>query len=136
MMDIRWIPRGIVAACTLLAAPACSDDPAEPLPVTFVVEVSGERFNIRATEPAAIADLEARRLSGARGVLLGTLVAGDGGFNSPWSWHLDPTSIEVADAAIELCDGRPSMVEEDTAYWIGTVGQFCPWGARVESRTN
>jgi hypothetical protein len=136
-MHTRILPRyGLIAICLLLVGSACGDDPARPQPVTFVVEVSGERFNVRATRPDAIADLEARRLSGQRGVVLGTLASGDGGFNSPWSWHLDPATVEVADAAIELCDGRPSMVEADTNYWIGTVGQFCPWGALVESRTN
>jgi hypothetical protein len=43
---------------------------------------------------------------------------------------MDPETVHVADMAIELCDGRPSMVQSDLSYWIGTVGQFCPWGAR------
>ena len=59
------------------------------------------------------------------------LYAGDGGFNSPWSWHLDPATIEVPDLAIEVCDGRPSMVEADLPYWLSSVKAFCPWGARV-----
>jgi hypothetical protein len=32
---------------------------------------------------------------------------------------------------MELCDGRPSMVEADLPYWLGTVKRFCPWGAKV-----
>jgi hypothetical protein len=115
---------------------ACSEDTVEPEPVTFVIEVADEQFSVRATDPAAIAGLEGRRVSGQRGVILGQLASGDGGFNNPWSWHLEPGSIEVPDAAIEVCDGRPSMVESDTSYWIGTVGQFCPWDARVVSRQN
>jgi hypothetical protein len=31
----------------------------------------------------------------------------------------------------ELCDGRPSFVEADLAYWLGTVGRFCPWASYV-----
>jgi hypothetical protein len=69
-------------------------------------------------------------------VITGDLATGDGGFNSPWSWHIEPGTVEVADLAIELCDGRPSMVEADVDYWINTVGRFCPWSARVISRLN
>ncbi|MGH7539534.1 MAG: hypothetical protein ACRELC_00890, partial [Gemmatimonadota bacterium] len=59
----------------------------------------------------------------------------NGGFNTRWSWHLDPATVHAPDAAIGLCDGRPSLVEADLDYWIETVGQFCPWGARVVART-
>ena len=68
------------------------------------------------------------------GVVSGTLRAGDGDFNAPWSWHWEPESVHTPDLAIEVCDGRPSMVEDDLAYWLGTVKQFCPWGARVVRR--
>jgi hypothetical protein len=30
-----------------------------------------------------------------------------------------------------LCDGRPSFIEDDLAYWFDSVGRFCPWGAKV-----
>jgi hypothetical protein len=37
----------------------------------------------------------------------------------------------MAEVTIELCDGRPSMVEENLDYWVDTVRFFCPWGARL-----
>lgn len=97
----------------------------------FVIEVEGERFRLRTTNPATASALDARRRSGHLGVVSGRLLRGDGGFNGPWSWHLDPAAIEVPDAAIELCDGRPSMVQSDLDYWVDTVRAFCPWAARV-----
>lgn len=100
----------------------------------FEIEVSGERFLVDVTEARAIAGLEARMKARGRGVVIGRLLAGNGGFNSPWSWHLDPATVEAADVAIEVCDGRPSMVEADLAYWLGTVRIFCPWGAAVVRR--
>ena len=39
--------------------------------------------------------------------------------------------MTFADLAIELCDGCPSHIEDDKTYWIETVGQYCPWSARV-----
>lgn len=78
--------------------------------------------------------LEARLESGREGVVLGRLAAGDGGFNAPRSWHMVPGTVETPDAAIEVCDGIPSMAEADLDYWLDTVGRFCPWGARVVER--
>ena len=114
---------------------ACDDDPVTPeAGVTFVVEVSGEQFRVRVSDPARIADFEARLTSGTQGVVNGPLVSGHGGFNQPWTWHLDPDQVATADMAIEVCDGRPSMVQADTTYWLGTVKRFCPWGAKVVKR--
>ncbi len=117
-----------------LAITACGNDAdvTRPLPSQeFVIEVEGERFRLRTSSPPAASALNARRLNGTVGVVAGRIVRGDGGFNPPWSWHLDPLSIEVPETAIELCDGRPSMVQSDLGYWVDTVRTFCPWAARV-----
>ena len=53
------------------------------------------------------------------------------GHNEPWSWHLDPVDIEMAEFTIELCDAAPGTVEEDLDYWLNTVGRYCPWGAEL-----
>jgi hypothetical protein len=37
----------------------------------------------------------------------------------------------LTEVAIELCDGNAVLVSQDVDYWVDTVGQFCPWGARV-----
>lgn len=100
----------------------------------FRIEVSGETFVVEVTDDASVAAFESRLSSGEQGVVIGPLLSGDGGFNQPWSWRLDPAEVQPADAAIELCDGRPSMVEADLDYWIDTVGTFCPWGATVTAR--
>lgn len=102
-------------------------DPAQE----FVIEVEGERFRLRTSNLATATALDARRRAGTLGVVAGRIVRGDGGFNAPWSWHLDPLSIEVPQVSIELCDGRPSMVQGDLDYWVDTVGMYCPWAARV-----
>ena len=116
---------------------ACGEDifgPPEGAAV-FQIDVSGEVFTAAVTDTAQIRLLSDRMQSGARGVVSGELVPGDGGFNAGWGWHWDPESVHVSDMAIELCDGRPSMVEADLGYWIDTVQQYCPWGAKVLTRT-
>lgn len=128
------------AAAALVAAfllGACEDDPLGPPEgaAVFEVEVSGETFLAVVTDTAEIRRFEERMESGEEGVVSGELRAGNGGFNAPWSWHLDPATVHAPDQSIELCDGRPSMVEGDLEYWLDTVGRFCPWGARVVART-
>jgi hypothetical protein len=59
----------------------------------------------------------------------GRLHAGHGGHNTRWSWHL--RDLHYGAVAIDVCDGRPSMVEADLSYWLDRVERFCPWSARV-----
>ncbi|HWL01804.1 MAG TPA: hypothetical protein VNQ52_05450 [Microbacteriaceae bacterium] len=57
----------------------------------------------------------------------GLVVRGDPGPNAPWSWHIDPASLEWADMTTEVCDGLPSFVEDGTV----TSEWYCPWSAEV-----
>ena len=136
MSESRWQGRAVGIVILSVLAGCGGDTPTDPgsSVATFVVEVSGEQFRIRVADTMQVRLFDERRASGVEGVINGPLLAGDGGFNAPWSWHLDPELVSVVDVAIELCDGRPSLVEADLAYWFGSVGQFCPWGAKVVSR--
>ncbi len=100
----------------------------------FEVEVSGETFTVEVIGAVRVSQIVDRLNSGIRGVVNGQLVRGDAGLNIAWSWHMEPETVEAVDLSIELCDGRPSMVEADLDYWIETVGRFCPWGAKVVRR--
>ena len=56
---------------------------------------------------------------------VGTIVRDDPSVNAPWSWHIDPASLEFADATTEVCDGLPEYVEDRTL----TSDIYCPWSA-------
>lgn len=130
MGRVKW-----AFALAAIALLGCDEDAVQPgESVLFTIEVSGETFQARVFDQDVIDDLDARLGAGTEGVIIGNLTSGDGGFNAPWSWHWEPSTVEVADLAIEVCDGRPSMVEDDLPYWIDTVGAFCPWGATVIAR--
>ena len=110
-------------------------DPVAPDPeAVFEVQVVHERFRVQVNDRVQIDSFAARLASGAEGNITGTLAAGDGGVNAPWSWHLDPHTVQVADISIELCDGLPSFVEADLTYWLGTVKQYCPWAVKIVAR--
>jgi hypothetical protein len=94
---------------------------------------SGQEFRILLQDSVLIQQATTR-LSGVNmGVVAGSLRTGDGGFNAPWSWHLDPASITFPDAAAEVCDGCPASVETNLGDWL-RLGQFCPWSAVVLAR--
>lgn len=135
MIAYRGIRRLGLALLATLAVGACDDDSTTPEPpARYTVEVSGERFAVEVSTQAQIIDMEARLASGEEGVINGRLAAGDAGYNDPWSWHMVPATVEAVDMSIEVCDGRPSMVEDDLDYWLNTVERFCPWGAKVVAR--
>jgi hypothetical protein len=114
---------GLALACEAPTSPS-------PGPVDFLVDVAGERFVLRLTDPETLRRAE-QHLRGARSTFpLGPLRVGDGGFNRPWSWHLDPAETRLVESAIELCDGQPSYVETHQADYP----VYCPWGARIVAR--
>jgi hypothetical protein len=108
--------------------PSCAADP-DPAFADFVVDVDSERFVTRVTDPETITRFREALAGRASGFPSGPLRSGDGGFNAPWTWHLDPDEVRLVEAAIEVCDGRPSYVETHQSEFP----TYCPWGARVIS---
>ena len=114
---------GLLSGCGSPAAPG-------PAPADFVIDVAGERFVLRLTDPAAIALADANLRGANTRFPLGPVRRGDGGFNQPWSWHLDPDDTTLVELAIEVCDGRPSYLEAH----LDEYTTYCPWGGRVVER--
>ena len=96
--------------------------------VTFAVEA--EEFRILLTDPVDVANAVAL-LAGEEVPTIpnGLIVYGDPGVNAPWTWQIDPASLEFADVTVEVCDGLPSHVEGR----ILTSDRYCPWSAEVIS---
>jgi hypothetical protein len=129
----------VLTALIAGSSAACDNDPTYPDDMAvFEIEVAGgERFHIGLTQSAEIARASALLASGAENNVHGTLRRGDGGFNSPYTWHLEPGSVTFPDLSMEVCDGRPqSDVQSDVSYWVDTVRYYCPWGVRVVGRVN
>lgn len=93
-----------------------------------------QNFVAQTNDPDVIAEgLEQLALPiGQRRLFInGPIARGNGGVNREWSWHFVNNEWSFAEVAIELCDGNAVLVEQAVDYWVDTVGQFCPWGARV-----
>lgn len=109
---------------------SCGSPAAPAVPAEFIVDVEGERFVLRVSDPEAIRLAERNRLGTTGAFPFGTVRRGDGGFNQPWSWHLDPADATFVEVAIEICDGRPSYLEAH----LDEYPVYCPWGGRVVGR--
>lgn len=121
--------RGAMVALVAAACVSCGDDGPSATFVDFVAAVEDETFVLRLSDPDTIAAAYAN-LRGENGRFpIGPLRSGDGGFNRLWSWHIDPEEARLTEAAIEVCDGRPSYVEAHVEDYL-PIG-YCPWGARI-----
>lgn len=130
----RW--RLLLAVVAALLAACGGSEPPQTTTSTLVFRIRGtppsEEFRYVTSSPELIARArEQLRLPEAQRFLFasGGIAAGDGGHNQPWRWHF--TDLALVEVAIELCDGRPTLVEADLAYWLSTVRRFCPWGSYV-----
>ena len=128
-------PIALGLAVALAALPACETSATAPEDlleggVLATFRVSEEEFHVWVTNEVTIQQiLDLRDGRSTANIPNGTLHEGPGraDHNAPWTWHLDPIDIEMADATIEVCDGRPSLVDSLLDDYL-TVGRFCPWG--------
>lgn len=92
------------------------------------IRVVDETYRIELTKPEALAIAEQLLAHEIPPMIPnGRVVRDDPGPNAPWSWHIDPESLEWADMTTEVCDGLPSFVEDGTV----TSEWYCPWSAEV-----
>jgi len=110
------------------AGQLCSDRAGGAL---VTLDIVGERLTLWSTNGAFIAEAKDLRKNPRRRVPVFSKLFDGTDCDKSWSWHVSPVAMEWADAAIELCDGTPSNIEADKAYWLDTVGAYCPWLARV-----
>jgi hypothetical protein len=123
----------IVLALALVAAlAACGGSssgappPSESAVVKF--QVGDQSFRVKLTTMAQVDAARAAKAGGSARIPNGRIVAGTD-VNVGWSWHL--VDVAFADATIEVCDGRPSDVEQAGVNFGG--GRYCPWTAKIVS---
>jgi hypothetical protein len=122
----------------VLVGVACNGSPTEPSDlrggVLATFDVSGERFRVFVTNAATIQQLIALRDGASQASIPNGRIhrgAGAGNHNRPYSWHLDPEEIQMAEVTIELCDGRPSFVQATIGEFVDRIGRYCPWNAML-----
>ncbi|HEY2597401.1 MAG TPA: hypothetical protein VGJ79_02870 [Candidatus Dormibacteraeota bacterium] len=126
--------RLLVAALMTVVLSACggaSTVMATPTPVDMAVvkfKVGDESFRVKLTTKAQVDAARAAKAGGSARIPNGSIVTG-AEVNSGWSWHL--VNVAFAEATTEVCDGRPSDVEQAGVNFGG--GRYCPWTAEIVS---
>ncbi len=109
----------------------------KPKPAYFhaVTLADGAQFVVRLEDPNLIQ--EARDIIGGitRDIhISGTIVKAPAAYNSGWSFHLDPGSVDFFSVAAEVCDASTVMVEQDLEKVGGAFlpgARWCPWSSRL-----
>lgn len=133
---VRTTPKVVIAVVTLavafsgvvvLALGVSSASHRNPIATFQVVD---EQYKIELATAELVEHAEAL-LDGeaVASIPNGVVVRDDPGPNAPWSWHIDPATLEFADMTIEVCDGLPSHVEDG----VVTSDRYCPWSAEIIS---
>jgi hypothetical protein len=130
---MKRLTLALVAGLALLASFSCSDstDPTRAQ-FTFRDPLTQDVVRLEIANPPGLDQGEDLLRSGVAMWAMGTPKRGDGGFNAPWTWHIDPASVTFAEVTIEACQTAASAIDDDLDYWID-FGQVCIWGV-VESR--
>ena len=119
----RILPIALAAAAVAAALTGCV--PSGPTVVTFEVAEQGT-YKIELVTPDQIQHVKDLMAGSEEGrIPIGTIVRDDPSVNEPWSWHIDPKTLEFADQTTEVCDGLPEYVEDRTL----TSDTYCPWSA-------
>jgi hypothetical protein len=132
--------RGSLLPLTAVLLLACSE--AEPTGgdaaalFEFTDVTPGVGFVIRLEDPARIAEARAilRGEQLDRTHVLGRIVKTTAPYNSAWSYHLDPQSVEFFENSIEVCDATMQYVEDHLEEVGGAFlpdGFWCPWSSKL-----
>lgn len=114
-------------AATVIAASLAACSTTSPTVATFLV-AGDHSYKIELATPELIQHAKDLMAGSEEGrIPIGLIVRDDQGVNAPWSWHIDPQSLEFADVTTEVCDGLPEYVEDGTL----TSPYYCPWAAEV-----
>jgi hypothetical protein len=123
----------VIAACATCAACASEEPDTGPGPTVAVIRVGDrqgpmETYRIQLATPELV-DHARQLLEGEDlpAIPIGKIVRGSPSVNEPWSWHIDPATIEFVDLTMAGCDGLPSSVEDGSL----TSEFYCPWSAKV-----
>ena len=126
----QMIKRFFPLLAALLILSCSSENPVQtPNGQFFIVQVGNERFTMQVTDETTIRQAIENFQGKNHKFPAGRIATGNGGFNSPWSWHFIPETDPMVGVAIEVCDGLPSYVNTHLNDFI-TVG-YCPWSGKI-----
>jgi hypothetical protein len=111
MRKLRFLVAGVIG----LACIGCNDATDAGTRARFVFRdpVTNDVLRLEITNTEGLSQAEDLLRSGVAQWAIGTPVRGDGGFNGPWTWHIDPATVTFAEVTIEACQTAMSAIDDD-----------------------
>ena len=95
----------------------------------FTVQVGNEQFVLFTTNEETIR-LATENFQGKNTRHpAGRISLSNGGFNSPYSWHFVPEGVQMVEVSVEVCDGKPSYVNQHLNDYLASG--YCPWAGKI-----
>ncbi|NGP87115.1 hypothetical protein G3569_02010 [Aliifodinibius halophilus] len=116
---------------------SCNESSSTSIPdgtVYYEFETTGDEHVIAGTSDESVIKMAREQLTlpkSERNKFINGEIERGTNHNKSWSWHFVPGKWSFTEVATEVCDGRPSFVEEELDYWVDDVGRFCPYSAKV-----
>lgn len=127
MLSLLFVVAGLLAA-------GCGDDSPPGLnpsgPALFRIRYDtppNDLFRVEITDSLTVLEAERLLQSGEGRFVAGRPLRGDGGFNAPWNWHLDPNTVVFAEGTVEACQTSPGALEGSA--WTTGFGSATPASA-------
>jgi hypothetical protein len=99
----------------------------------FVVKFShldDEEFVVFAADQEDVDAMRAEARAEDKTKLVAGVVRKGKPYNPDWKFVMGSRSLEIAEVAIEVCDGDPYYVQRHLKQWMGDV--WCPWSSYVD----
>jgi hypothetical protein len=87
-------------------------------------------FVVWVNTPDEVDQMESEAAAQDKTLIVSGIVRRGRTYNRPWKITMDPGSIVLGEAFIEVCDGNPRYVQHHRADWMGE--RWCPWSSYVE----
>ena len=137
-MKHRLRPAAILAIA--LAFLSCDDTIVEPRApgavVTFAFSGSADLMDVHVRKASTIAAARAYLQTQAGPKFPIGPIARGAGADPYYPFHFLPDQVDLAEVAMELCDGRPMKTEAAVEQFFAGTGRaneqtttYCPWGA-------
>ncbi|ASU83850.1 calmodulin-binding protein [Nocardiopsis gilva YIM 90087] len=94
----------------------------------------GDTFVFKLTDAAKIKEARNMLANGESRSVMGVIIKRSAPYNPPWSYHLDPKTVEFFDQATEVCDASIQYVEDHLDEVGGAFlpgNRWCPWSSEL-----
>lgn len=129
-----FILENILEVTVSVAPPTLAEDQSQAY---FQVMDSAEKIYVIKLVESSKIEHARKTLSGKetkRVHIQGTIVKEPASYNEGWSFHLQPSSIDFFEMAMEVCDSNVELVANDLASVGGAFlpgNHWCPWASRL-----